>query len=86
LITHAAADYNEAASHVSTLMFYLGKEYSVKEAFDPRFIPGRQAEVWSGGKRIGVFGELHPAVIQAFGMAMPAAGGELDLDIILRGE
>lgn len=85
LITHAAADYNEAASHVSTLMFYLGKEYSVKEAFDARFISGRQAEVWSNGKRIGVFGELNPAVIQAFGMAMPAAGGELDLDMLLSG-
>jgi phenylalanyl-tRNA synthetase beta chain len=83
LNTHAAADYNESASHIATLMFYLGKEYSVKEAFDPRFITGRQAEVWSGGKRVGVFGEVHPAVLEAFGVAVPAAGGELDLDSLL---
>lgn len=83
LNTHAAADYNESASHVATLMFYLGKEYSVKESFDPRFITGRQAEVWSQGKRVGVFGEVHPAVLESFGVAVPAAGGELDLDSLL---
>ncbi|HWR11755.1 MAG TPA: phenylalanine--tRNA ligase subunit beta [Rectinemataceae bacterium] len=83
LNTHAQADYNESASHLATLMFYLGKEYSVKEAFDPRFIPGRQAEVWSGGAKVGVFGEVHPAILEAFGVTMPAAGGEIDLDTIL---
>jgi len=83
LNTHAQADYNESASHLATVMFYLGKEYSVREATDPRFIPGRQAEVWSGGRKIGVFGELHPAVLEAFGMAVPAAGGEIDLDLLL---
>ncbi len=83
LNTHAQADYNESASHLATLMYYLGKEYSVKEASDPRFIPGRQAEVWSEGRKIGVFGELHPVVLEAFGLAMPCAGGEIDLDILL---
>jgi phenylalanyl-tRNA synthetase beta chain len=83
LNTHAQADYNESASHLATLMYYLGKEYSVKEATDPRFIPGRQAEVWNEGKKIGVFGEVHPAILEAFGVAMPCAGGEIDLDILL---
>jgi len=83
LNTHAQADYNESASHLATLMYYLGKEYSVKEAADPRFIPGRQAEVWNEGRKIGVFGEVHPAILEAFGVAMPCAGGEIDLDILL---
>jgi len=83
LNTHAQADYNEFASHLATLMFYLGREYGVKEAFDPRFIPGRQAEVWSEGKKVGVFGEIHPAILGAFGITMPSAGGEIDLDTIL---
>jgi len=83
LNTHAQADYNESASHLATLMFYLGREYTVREAQDQRFIQGRQAEVWCGGKRIGVFGEVHPSVLEAFGITMPAAGGELDLDILL---
>jgi len=85
LNTHPQADYNESASHVATLMYYLGKEYGVEEGMDPRFIPGRQANVVCAGVRVGVFGEIHPSVLEAFGIAMPSAGGELDLDLI-RGE
>lgn len=86
LNTHVQADYNEAASHIATLMFYLGREYSVRESADPRFIPGRQAEVRCGGKRVGLFGELHPSILEAFGVAMPSAGGEIDLDALLAQE
>lgn len=84
LNTHAQADYNESASHLASLMYYLGEEYTVKEAADPRFIPGRQAEIWCDGRRIGVFGEIHPSILEAFGIAMPAAGGELDLDVLMQ--
>jgi phenylalanyl-tRNA synthetase beta chain len=83
LSTHAQADYNEVASHISTMMYYLGKTYSVREGTDPRFIPGRHAEVLFGESIVGVFGEIHPAVLEAFGISMPAAGGELDLDALI---
>ncbi|MDX9826905.1 MAG: phenylalanine--tRNA ligase subunit beta [Spirochaetia bacterium] len=83
LSCHAQADYNETASHVATLMYYLGKEYVVREAQDCRFIPGRQAEILCAGKRVGVFGEIHPGVLEAFGITMPGAGGEIDLDLFL---
>ena len=83
LNTHAQADYNECASQVATLLFYLGKEYVVREGKDIRFIPGRQAEVWYSGTKAGIFGELNPAVLEAFGLTVPAAGGELDLDLLI---
>lgn len=83
LSTHAQADYNEVASHVATMMYYLGLAYSVKEGNDPRFIPGRHAEVVVGNAVVGVFGEIHPAVLEAFGITMPAAGGEIDLDALI---
>jgi phenylalanyl-tRNA synthetase beta chain len=83
LTSHAQADYNEIASHVAALMYFLGKEYTVREASDPRFVPGRQVEVLAGGKRAGVFGEVHPAVLEAFGVMMPCAAGELDLDMLI---
>jgi len=35
------------------------------------------------GARVGVFGEVHPAVLEAFGVVMPCAAGELDLDMLL---
>jgi phenylalanyl-tRNA synthetase beta chain len=83
LSSYAQADYNETASHVATLMYYLGIDYSVREAQDCRFIPGRQAEILCGGRRVGIFGEIHPVVLEAFGITMPSAGGEIDLDLLL---
>ncbi len=83
LSTHAQADYNEVASQVSTMMYYLGKTYVVQVGNDPRFIPGRHAEVLYGDTVVGVFGEIHPMVLEAFGISMPVAGGELDLDALI---
>ena len=86
LVSHAQADYNEIASHVATLMYFLGNNYTVRESDDPRFVPGRQVEILVGekdSKRVGVFGEVHPAVLEAFDVMMPCAAAELDLDLLL---
>jgi len=85
LISHAQADYNEIASHVATLMYFLGKNYTVRESADPRFVPGRQVEVFLEKESVGVFGEIHPAVLEAFDVMMPCAVAELDLDSLLIG-
>jgi phenylalanyl-tRNA synthetase beta chain len=46
-------------------------------------VPGRQVEVYVKGARVGVFGEVHPSVLEAFGVVMPCSAGELDLDMLL---
>jgi phenylalanyl-tRNA synthetase beta chain len=83
LLSHAAADYNETASFVSTFLYFLGKEYSIAEAEDPRFIPGRQARVIYKGDPIGIFGEIHPRVLEAWSVTMPCAAAEIDLEYLL---
>lgn len=83
LATHAAADFNEVASHVAALLYYLGIEYTTVASDDPRFIPGRQAGIVVAGIPCGVFGEVHPRALEAFGIFIPSAGGELDLDSLL---
>jgi len=83
LCSHQAADYNELAGVVSALLYYLGEEYSVDDAVDPRFLPGRQARVMIRGAEIGVFGEVHPAVLANWGITMPCVACELDLDSLL---
>jgi phenylalanyl-tRNA synthetase beta chain len=83
LLAHAAADYNEAASQVAALMYFLGKEYSIAEAEDPRFISGRQARVIYKGDPIGIFGEVHPRVLEAWGVTMPCSAAEIDLESML---
>jgi phenylalanyl-tRNA synthetase beta chain len=83
LLAHASADYNEAASQVSALMYFLGKDYSIAETEDPRFIPGRQARVIHKGDPIGIFGEVHPRVLEAWSITMPCAAAEIDLESLL---
>lgn len=83
LCSHQAADYNELAGVVSALLYYLGEEYSVDDSDDPRFLPGRQARILIGGEPVGVFGEVHPAVLENWGVTMPCAACELDLESLL---
>ena len=82
---HAGADasFNTAAAELQTLFYYLFREYDVEESSDPRFIPGRAAAILYQGKAIGVFGELHPEVLENWGVTVPCTAGEIDLDALL---
>jgi len=81
---HAGTDanFNTAAAELQTLFYYLFREYNVEESDDPRFIPGRAAAIICEGKQIGVFGELHPEVLENWGVAVPCTAGEIDLDAL----
>ena len=86
LTAESSANFNTAASEVSSLLYFLDMAYEVKESNDPRFIPGRQAAICYKGKQIGVFGEIHPQVLENWGIVVPAFGGELDLEEVMAAE
>ncbi len=75
--------FNEISSHVSAVFFFLSAEYALEEAEDPRFIPGRTARISCEGGIVGIIGELHPAVLTNWGIEMPAAACEIDLDAVM---
>ena len=77
------ANFNEAASQVASLLYYLDHEYLVTESDDPRFIHGRQAAIMIHGKRAGIFGELHPQVLENWTIGTPCVAGELDLEALM---
>lgn len=83
LTAESNANYNTAASEVASLLYFLDHKYEVRESNDPRFIPGRQAAVIVKGKQIGVFGEIHPQVLENWQIEVPCFGGELDLEELL---
>ena len=60
----------------------LDLEWDVAESDDDAFIDGRRADILVNGKKVGVFGELHPEVLEAFELTMPVVGFELDLSSI----
>lgn len=77
------ANFNSIASEVSTILYYLDHKYDVKESDDPRFIPGRQAAVFVNGKQVGVFGEVHPQVLENWQITVPCVAGELNLEDLM---
>ena len=76
------ANFNSAAAQLQTLFYYLSREYDLEESDDPRFIPGRAAAILYKGNRIGVFGEIHPEVLENWGITVPCAAAEFDLDAL----
>jgi len=49
----------------------------------PSFHPGRCAEVFSDGKPLGIFGELHPETLENYGIGTKAYAAKLDIAAIM---
>jgi phenylalanyl-tRNA synthetase beta chain len=77
--THPDADFSEAYASADAVLHELSIEYTVEESADPAFIDGRRGDIIMGGKTVGVFGEIHPAVLNAFELEHSVAAFELDL-------
>lgn len=77
--THPDADFSEAYATADAVLHELSIDYLVKESSDPAFIEGRRGDIIVAGKKTGVFGEIHPAVLGAFELEHPVAAFEIDL-------
>ncbi|WP_456328031.1 phenylalanine--tRNA ligase subunit beta [Archaeoglobus sp.] len=78
-ITHSKANFAEIRGVVQAVMRELNLDWDVEESRDQAFIEGRRADVIVKGKKVGVFGEIHPEVLEKFELTNPVAGFELDL-------
>jgi phenylalanyl-tRNA synthetase beta chain len=80
---HPRANFSEAKGAVVELLKSVGlTKFELKEADDPAFIKGRCAAVMADGKRVGIFGEIHPEVLLNFGIEEPVAAAELNVETI----
>ncbi|MFC2603714.1 MAG: phenylalanine--tRNA ligase subunit beta, partial [Treponema sp.] len=75
-------NFNDAAGEVSALLYFLDHKYEVTESTDPRFIAGRQAAIIVNGKKIGIFGEIHPQILENWSITVPCVGCEIDIEEI----
>ncbi|KAM1026360.1 hypothetical protein ACFX13_040004 [Malus domestica] len=57
--------------------------YFIETSDDPEFLPGRQASIIYKGKRIGIFGILHPEVLTNFDIPDPCSYVELNVESLL---
>jgi phenylalanyl-tRNA synthetase beta chain len=74
--------FNQLSSLVSTLFYFMNRTYTMEEMVDPRFIEGRCGQLVSDGKVVGIFGEVHPAVLENWGITMPTIACEVDLNLL----
>ncbi|MCM2465635.1 phenylalanine--tRNA ligase subunit beta [Methanoculleus oceani] len=79
---HPAADFSEAYAAADVLCRELSLAYTVAESADPAFLDGRRADIIVDGKIVGVFGEIHPAVLTAFDLEHSVAAFALDLTAV----
>ena len=81
-ITHSRANFSEIRSVVQAVMKELDLRWDVEDSDDPAFIEGRRADVIVNGKKVGVFGEIHPEVLENFELTNPVSAFELDITSI----
>jgi phenylalanyl-tRNA synthetase beta chain len=80
----AAVDFYDLKGVVETLLDRLGLEGAFERARRSTFHPGRCAEVRVNGEAVGMMGELHPLVREAFDLPeQPVCALEFDLDALL---
>ncbi len=64
-------DFLDAKGVVEGLLCQLGIKADYQKASDEGLRPGYQADIIVDGKKVGVVGEVHPKVAQAFGIDEP---------------
>ena len=79
---HSKADFAEAKSVIISAMGSLGIEVRFEEGSGTEFIPGRCARIISKGEEIGIIGEVHPKILNGFGIEEPVVGCEVTLSKI----
>jgi phenylalanyl-tRNA synthetase beta chain len=77
-------DARDAVGVWETLAEALGVDYTLEQAEETPFHPGRCGVVSADGSAIGVIGELHPRVASVFGIDERVALGDFDLDVLLK--
>jgi phenylalanyl-tRNA synthetase beta chain len=84
VIEHAKSNFSEMKGVITELLRLMGPfKIELKEAKGSAFIEGRCAFVVVDGKIAGIFGEIHPKILQNFGLEEPVAAAEIDIEAIL---
>jgi phenylalanyl-tRNA synthetase beta chain len=79
LLASPTAAFSELHSSLELLMLEADAVYHLEPAAHPSFLDGRVGVVRIEGRAVGWIGELHPAVLERWKIAMPCVAWEFDL-------
>ena len=83
ILCHEKTDFTEIRQILDGFMRSLGLICSVKESSDSSFLAGRVGKIIVESKEIGVIGEIHPQILEKWGITMPVVGMEVDVDKLM---
>jgi len=79
VLTDSRVDYTVIRQLLDALLSSLGLKYKVDEVKHDSFIAGRVARLSVKGKKVAYLGEIHPSVLDNFGLENPVVAFELNL-------
>ncbi len=79
---HSGATFTEMRQAVESTLRNAGVQYSIEEYELDCFIPGRAAGIFVNKRPIGFIGEIHPIVLEKFGLTVPVAACEINLSAL----
>jgi phenylalanyl-tRNA synthetase beta chain len=77
------ANFTKAKQNFDFLMRNMGLRYDIEEVEHASFIPGRVGKISVAGKRVAYIGEMHPKVLDNFGIEQPVCAFEINLSDML---
>ena len=78
-VAYPSASFSEIQSNLDSLFYYLGASYQLKSSSHPSFMEGRIGRIMMDGKDLGLIGEVHPEVLENWGITMPCTLFEIEL-------
>jgi phenylalanyl-tRNA synthetase beta chain len=83
-VTHASASFSEIKSSLDAFFANLSLKWQIRETKHPSFINGRAGTALIEGKNVGILGEIHPKILNAWKLENPVAAFELNMDKIIK--
>jgi phenylalanyl-tRNA synthetase beta chain len=77
--SHPTASFSEIKSVLDAFFMNFGVDWQITEAVYPSFIEGRVGTATVNGMDIGVLGEIHPKVLEAWKLENPVAAFEINM-------
>jgi len=76
---HSKAAFSDIKTVLDALFLNIGTKYTLDEIKHGSFIEGRAGEILVCGTAVGFVGEIHPIVLNEWGLENPAVGFEVEL-------
>ncbi len=82
--SHPKANFTEIKSIAEALITnIMVGEWKIKETEHPSFLKGRVASIRTKNREIGIVGEIHPEVLNNFGLENPTVAFEINLETLI---